>query len=610
MRHKLQSSDRTEWLGQQNFGGALRGFQSQFPAIFSDEKNGYVILKLGSLDTPEYYLIDKTIINTTNNPASYIAYPINTNTGQIDQDNIFTVQRYPTADAVQQLEAKLQKAVNDIRKEGVAHLATVDEYHYVLEEFELGKLRKAELKNFNLIAQLEQQKRYPGKQITVVEAQGIELVKLLDQQQRARFFVVDRQAYVGDGGFGTVLMAYPVADDGSITVEDPYVVKCMKTWQGAKDCKPYFERELLATKKMHNAYLVEFDDYKLDGESAPHHLFFTEFFSGKTVPLAADNERFLPFRRLSLADRLQGIVAFLNELQRIHEGGYAIETAYTHNDLNPKNILVDICQGISGLNVDVKIIDHGAALLVLDQTNQDSKFDATDMSVQHEGVKSVEWLDKQVGKKADVYAAVLTILLMLGVHDPYAEKSLYFGPYNQMRKTRERQGIEKPSRKESALLRALYSAPYAKPGLSSSFKLPVMIGYLLDKFIDRMQHIEYDKRPNTQECLQFFELLHRFVLYNERDEFNYKDIVAKMILIFCDKSNEIDRDLSKEKVDKTIQDFAKNRGLPQEGLFDRLGRALVDIFSANKEKARPKPAPKKESSITNDFEGAKFNNFF
>lgn len=285
---------------------------------------------------------------------------------------------------------------------------------------------------------------------------------------------IDFFTYIGEGGFARVYKAYDVDHEGCIETNKPnYALKEMKS--GEIDKKEYdIQKQYIPTAKI--------------GDKA---WLLMPYFEGKELQEAEE------LIHCSFSERVELIFGLVMRFNRMHNNSPLSKGVVAHRDIKPSNMLLlpaatktksiegiqPIDFGLSNqLNSDEETAFRGSLPFIAPELFVNSPYDLI---------------------KTDIYSLTATLLVILGQIEPERSRVKAFSPL-----------MEKAQWDLEEWHQQMYTAlktPFNMEKLSQFNLIPDHyqhdIKRLLISFLNRMQAIDPNARPSSDDVLSFFTSL-------------------------------------------------------------------------------------------------------
>lgn len=321
-------------------------------------------------------------------------------------------------------------------------------------------------------------------------------VKVFDKK-KWRYFALDFSAKLGEGAYGKVYKSYEInRDDGkfikSIDGQDKcYAAKLFKE----KVDKIDKEREFLSAL-YETLPLIECDKGIL---------LLSEYVPGINL-LDKKSKLSQEIARLPFISRLSIIHQLLYILNPIHHASPFHDKPFVHGDISGQNIKVHIDKE-SG-KIEVFLLDFGLSDYF--ENEEDTKPTKIEGTPEHLPPEVI--FNRRRSLKSDIYALTPLFLQLLGAKKTFDNKRNY-----------------------QITNRFFYSTPFEFKGLFKELDLRSYPHNLLEPckvFLNKMQSLAYEKRPNSDECLSFFTALYAYISQKEEGiDDNLSSYYAKLCLL-------------------------------------------------------------------------------
>lgn len=308
---------------------------------------------------------------------------------------------------------------------------------------------------------------------------GYCVIHFLDQDVKNKSYQIiayNPKDVIGRGSYGVVYKGYPVsAQTGEVNFENRLAIKIFHQSERINPKEAQFFNAHYSTCELlhdalNNAYMV------------------MKYLPGQSVMVNADKNKTsilnVQLASLDFSSRVDVVCNIMMAVNVMHHNKPNTGGAMIHGDLNGGNILVDIDKD-DGI-IDVYIIDFGAA----EEVNVDAHFlqpadmQGTPLFMANElNEKDMHCI------KTDIYALTPIFAAIFGALNPFSlrQKFRFFN-------------------------HDYFKTPYDFTGIFDSIQ---MTAYSFDiktpiiRFLNRMQELNPDLRPDSDEALRFFVTLNK-----------------------------------------------------------------------------------------------------
>ncbi len=325
-----------------------------------------------------------------------------------------------------------------------------------------------------------------------------QIIAFKNEEGRLIYAVFNPEKPMTQGSNGKIYELYELQADHTPAKESHYVVKIIDNEKGRLG---RYEAKLLSQhyfvapvmEKGNCIYLVT-EHIKGDALQSLEHRIVSALELEESLGIEGQNE--LPSLvqdSLSFPQRLDVIAQIARFFLKLHE------QSILHRDVKPTNILLEKRpavndEGESNDFVKVHVIDYGEAIML--QGDEPSSFELEGRGILplHYAPEVVK--DRVYGKPADVWSMVGLFSLLLGVENPDQDKY-------------EKAKILRGSNE-------VYQTPFiVKVCTPTNWHSPIDFNKIIVAFLNRMQAVLPEERPDMVEVDQFFSVLRDLYLEME-----------------------------------------------------------------------------------------------
>ncbi|OGO90714.1 MAG: hypothetical protein A3F10_00785 [Coxiella sp. RIFCSPHIGHO2_12_FULL_42_15] len=344
---------------------------------------------------------------------------------------------------------------------------------------------------------------------TIVEIQEND-----DPDKPKRSYLIERKKKIGSGQTSDVYQAYLLLQGKKPDIKNPLAAKIFKKAEFFKEQ----EWTIQAKYYQHIDTCVDDRDVYYGFSKLLPKETLSEYLKRRAKTRQTDHKKFDILESLKIARAITARVKLM------HHGSAENSEATLHLDLKPGNIMIDFDHK---KEPRIHIIDFGNAQTLAsdDPANKIQVIPSGSPGYVAPEVAKGE----PVGLKSDIYSLTPILMMVLGATNPIYDKQ-------KTRKQLIATGAV-PADDHLAQEREISSIPFNATHLMLSHKCikePCDTEQLTLTFFNRMQHINYDLRPDSDELFAFIDTLTElYRAYEHHTELNtYKlALFAKLILM-------------------------------------------------------------------------------